>query len=779
MEGRGHASRECEEVKKVWRIVLRAWHAKTGERLREDDAWVTAWGARWSEWKDEQEQGEHGPTEEVWRVLHAATVVAVGEERQRFRPRGATQMIHRVRELVADIVRMREQRGRQEDFHKKWVQTGAAKVGKGGAIVTLWDGCRRTRRVGQTGAVPDDMPQQERAIVEIYTDGSGGDEGSGAGYGWVRVEEQEKEVASGAGAVSISSGDTEFIGADKHTNNTGELSAIYWGIKAAEREGLSEVVIRYDSKYAAGMARGLWRPKSNKELVQRVRKAVQDATCTIWWKHVKGHSGDKWNDRADELADEVVRMQTNAGRQGKNKGMEGGGTGGKRVRGMRVGMRRAVEAEYEETRSLSIGITEVDRVLRARTRHGTLNTHAHRKKSIKGDEIRERGRRCMLEIARGGGEQERVQAAERKVEEAVRELLNPTTRRAEERERRRVKCTAVHHLPVSEEALAEIAGKKGKEGMAHKGGEQQKGGLTVEEAVQRLAGSLERDVDGEIWKGEDGRPRLRIEYRMCEKGRDLFEAGHITGAREYAIGLDPFKWRKEMRHAIMRGHAVEYDDSAAFVRVRMKLVEAGREICERFLDNRECIMGGYGERLFAEETGKERRDRMKGIVSGYDMGSGLDAWVKVYGNKHKRTLKGMRVALCSGVCKHKEGAKASGGEFNLEAYRNAQLAGTESMAREMPRMLEMLRELAGTAGRKRQGKAERTLKSFRLQEGEAVARQAKVRWCERHGLQVYQLQHDGIAVEKKGDMAQIARGMSGKASEACTLKVVVVGEAIT
>jgi ribonuclease HI len=23
----------------------------------------------------------------------------------------------------------------------------------------------------------------------------------------------------------------------------------------------------------------------------------------VWWKHVKGHSGDKGNDRADELAD--------------------------------------------------------------------------------------------------------------------------------------------------------------------------------------------------------------------------------------------------------------------------------------------------------------------------------------------------------------------------------------------------------------------------------------------------------------------------------------------
>ena len=195
--------------------------------------------------------------------------------------------------------------------------------------------------------------------------------------------------------------------------------------------------------------------------------------------------------------------------------------------------------------------------------------------------------------------------------------------------------------------------------------------------------------------GRDGRPMLRIEYRMCEKGRDLFEAGHVTGAREYAIGVDPFKWRKEVRHMIMRGHAVEYDDSAAFVRIRMKLVEAGREICEKFIDNRECVMGGYGERLFAEESGATRRDRMKGIVSGYDMGSGLDAWAKVHGNPHKRTLKGMRVTLCSGECKHRKGAKAGGGEFDLEEYRKAQLAGTESMAKEMPRMLEMLRELAG------------------------------------------------------------------------------------
>ena len=779
VEGKGHASRECEEVKKVWRLVLRAWHEKTGERLREDDAWVTAWGARWSEWKDEKEQEEHRPTEEVWRVLHAATVVAVGEERQRRKPRGATQIIHRVRELVSEIARMRERRGRPEDFHKKWVRTGMAKVGRGGAVVTLWDGHRRVRPGGQTGAVPDTMPLHERAVEEIYTDGSGGSEGLGAGYGWVRVEKREKEVASGKGEVCVSSTSREFIGADKHTNNTGELSAIYWGIKAAERDGIQEVVIRYDSKYAAGMARGIWKPKSNKELVQRVRQAVQGTSITLWWKHVKGHSGDKWNDRADELADEGVKMRAEEGRLGKGKGVGGGKTGGERERGARGGVRHTVEAEYEEERSVSIRITEVDRILRARTRHGTLNTHAHRKNSIRGEEIRERGRRCMQEIARGGGEQGRVQEAERRVEKAVRELLNPTTRRAEERERRRVKCTAVHYLPIDEKALEEVVEQKGAEGVAQKREGQQKGGLTVEEAVERLTGSAERGLDGEVMVGRDGRPMLRIEYRMCEKGRDLFEAGHVTGAREYAIGVDPFKWRKQVRHMIMRGHAVEYDDSAAFVRIRMKLVEAGREICEKFIDNRECVMGGYGERLFAEESGATRRDRMKGIVSGYDMGSGLDAWAKVHGNPHKRTLKGMRVTLCSGECKHRKGAKAGGGEFDLEEYRKAQLAGTESMAKEMPRMLEMLRELAGEAEKRQPGKVERTLKSFRLQEGEAVARQAKVRWCGAHGLQVYQLQHDGIAVERKGDVVQAARDMSVVASAACALRVVVVGEAIT
>ena len=101
----------------------------------------------------------------------------------------------------------------------------------------------------------------------------------------------------------IDRAEREYIGADKHSNNTGELSAIYWAIKEAEERRAREIVVRYDSKYAAGMARGLWQPKRNKELIRTVKRAVRDTRMVIWWKHVKGHSGHKWNDRADELAE--------------------------------------------------------------------------------------------------------------------------------------------------------------------------------------------------------------------------------------------------------------------------------------------------------------------------------------------------------------------------------------------------------------------------------------------------------------------------------------------
>ena len=786
-----HVQRDCREVRKLWELVFRKWHAKTGERLEADDAWITAWGARWCTWKDEQEQEEHRPTEEVWRVIHAATVIAIREEYMRKQQRKATQMFNRMKCLVEEVVRIRRRTAAEKTFHKAWVATGMAMVKEEGAQVTIWDEKRREKTQpggGRSGQVNDETPARGvEGIEEIYTDGTGGKgEGATAGWGWTCVA-GDQEKGTGQGRVVIDRAEREYIGADKHSNNTGELSAIYWAIKEAEERRAREIVVRYDSKYAAGMARGLWQPKRNKELIRTVRRAVRDTRMVIWWKHVKGHSGHKWNDRADELAElGASQGEVREGRQPER----GKGT---QTKGKGMGETREVAPEEESTRGvrgLTYNANEIDRILRAGTRHGVLNTSARRKGSIRGEEIERRRSRCMLEIEKVAGEpQGRRAEAKARVERAARELGQGATRRAEERERRRVKCTEALHVPINVAALRQIAEEMGHEDArrpAQGKGEQpgRRRGVAVKsvaEILTQLEQAVQQTEEGEPKLDAEGRWELRVAYKHCERGRDLIEAGHITGAREYAIGIDPFKWSKPVRACALEGVGVGMDDNAAYMRIRMALVDTGREICEKFLRNRECVMGAYGEKLFKEEDAQERRKRMKGITCGYDMDSGPDAWAKVYGNPYGRTIVGMRVRLCGGQCKHKAGERAEGGEFDLNVYRAAQQEGTKVMTGGAPRMLEMLREQQKSGSRRAEewksveGK-KRTLKSFLLQEGEAASRQAKCRWCRERGIDIYQLQHDGIMVARRGDVNGMARAMSEAASAACQLRVVVMPE---
>eukprot|EP00959_Pyramimonas_sp_CCMP1952_P144716 3029132-Pyramimonas_sp.AAC.1 len=84
------------------------------------------------------------------------------------------------------------------------------------------------------------------------------------------------------GPVILDKEHEEYVGANKYSNNTGELEAILFGCtelylrdKKMSIQELAPVVVLYDSEYAAKMATGRWKPKSNIELIMDVRKWVR------------------------------------------------------------------------------------------------------------------------------------------------------------------------------------------------------------------------------------------------------------------------------------------------------------------------------------------------------------------------------------------------------------------------------------------------------------------------------------------------------------------------
>ncbi len=134
-------------------------------------------------------------------------------------------------------------------------------------------------------------------LIEIYTDGAcSGNPGPG-GWGAVLLYKEHKKEISG------SKKDT--------TNNQMELKAVIEALKALKKT--SKVIIYTDSTYVKdGITKWIFnwkkngwksankKPIKNIEFWQELDK--ESAKHEIEWKWVKGHSGNKYNEIADQLA---------------------------------------------------------------------------------------------------------------------------------------------------------------------------------------------------------------------------------------------------------------------------------------------------------------------------------------------------------------------------------------------------------------------------------------------------------------------------------------------
>ena len=176
--------------------------------------------------------------------------------------------------------------------------------------------------------------------VVMYTDGSGPDNMTRtrrgtpkAGWGFVAVggdvdassDMYARELHADCGEVITLATAVRYIGAEAATNNTGELTAIIRALEyALTMPASTSIVVRFDSLYAGDIATGKARARSHKQLARRANElwCKLHAHCdgNLWCSHVKGHSGNQWNGRADELAE-----------QGKRGGMGRGGSGRRRA----------------------------------------------------------------------------------------------------------------------------------------------------------------------------------------------------------------------------------------------------------------------------------------------------------------------------------------------------------------------------------------------------------------------------------------------------------------
>lgn len=82
----------------------------------------------------------------------------------------------------------------------------------------------------------------------------------------------------------------------------GEIAAAEFAINEAIKAGAKSLEIRYDYEGVGKWATGKW--KRNKSYTREYAEYVKNASekLSITFVHVKGHSGDEWNDTADYLA---------------------------------------------------------------------------------------------------------------------------------------------------------------------------------------------------------------------------------------------------------------------------------------------------------------------------------------------------------------------------------------------------------------------------------------------------------------------------------------------
>lgn len=131
-------------------------------------------------------------------------------------------------------------------------------------------------------------------MLKVYADGAYSSSRKQGGWAFVVIEDD----------IKIHS---DFFPVKDTTNNRMEIEAIIEACIWLKANNYSEVEIFSDSMYVIGTMTLNWKRKKNNDLWEKIDEVTKDLSIT--WIHVKGHSGDKYNELCDALAVQASQVK--------------------------------------------------------------------------------------------------------------------------------------------------------------------------------------------------------------------------------------------------------------------------------------------------------------------------------------------------------------------------------------------------------------------------------------------------------------------------------------
>jgi len=186
------------------------------------------------------------------------------------------------------------------------------RIGRKTGIFTDWGECRKqimgypnavyksflTREEAEAYMQQDDGPKlDESTALVAYVDGSFRNDTRRIGYGVVLLYQGKHRCLNG---------EVTDPALGRLHNVAGELAAAMTAMRFAAEKGFPELIIWHDYEGIAAWCTGGWAARDPVTQAYKAFYEALPADLTVEFRKVKGHSGNRYNDMADELAKKAI-----------------------------------------------------------------------------------------------------------------------------------------------------------------------------------------------------------------------------------------------------------------------------------------------------------------------------------------------------------------------------------------------------------------------------------------------------------------------------------------